>query len=140
MPVVSLEQLRERARAGLPGLVGIEIMNVAEDTLTSRLVIREELLAPNGYLHAGTLVTLADTSCGFGCFAHLPPDASGFATIELKVNFLGTALEGALRCVATRQHAGRTTEVWDAAISEESTSRAMALFRCTQLIQRNTHG
>jgi uncharacterized protein (TIGR00369 family) len=95
--------------------------------------LRDELLAPNGYLHAGTVVALADSACGYGCIASLPPGANGFTTIELKTNFLGTALEGTLRCEAKRVHGGRTTQVWDAIVTNEA-GKTLALFRCTQLL------
>jgi 1,4-dihydroxy-2-naphthoyl-CoA hydrolase len=92
------------------------------------------VMAPNGYLHAASVVALADTSCGYGCVASLPQGASGFTTIELKANFLGTAREGAVVCRATPVHLGRTTQVWDAAVSVEASGAKIALFRCTQMV------
>jgi 1,4-dihydroxy-2-naphthoyl-CoA hydrolase len=117
----------------LPGLLGVEVAAVEDGRVALRLPVRSDLLAPNGYLHAGTVVALADTACGYGCFASLPEGGTGFTTIELKTNFLGTAREGTLACEATRVHGGRTTQVWDATVRDESGKR-LALFRCTQLI------
>jgi 1,4-dihydroxy-2-naphthoyl-CoA hydrolase len=117
----------------LPGLLGVEVAAVEDGRVALRLPVRRDLLAPNGYLHAGTVVALADTACGYGCFASLPEGGTGFTTIELKTNFLGTAREGTLECEATRVHGGRTTQVWDATVRDESGKR-LALFRCTQLI------
>ncbi|HUG14688.1 MAG TPA: PaaI family thioesterase [Thermomicrobiales bacterium] len=114
--------------------IGITILAVEHGRLTSEMSVRPELLAPNGYLHAGSIVALADTTCGFGARAHLPDGARGFTTIELKTNFLRTALSGTIDCEATLIHGGRTTQVWDATITERATGRAMAAFRCTQLI------
>ena len=116
----------------LPGLLGVEFVAVEPGRAELRLQLRDELLAPNGYLHAGTVVALADTACGYGCIASLPDGGTGFTTIELKTNFLGTAREGALDCLATLVHGGRTTQVWDAAV--RSGERTIALFRCTQLV------
>jgi 1,4-dihydroxy-2-naphthoyl-CoA hydrolase len=92
------------------------------------------LLAPNGYLHAAAVIALADTASGYGCVAALPDGATGFTTIELKANFLGTATEGAVRCEAMCVHGGRTTQVWDATVTSEETGKTVALFRCTQLL------
>ncbi len=94
--------------------------------------MREELLAPNGYLHAATVVALADTSCGYGTFVSLPEGASGFTTIEHKSNFLGTTRQGAIDCEARLVHGGRNTQVWDAAVT--GGEKTIALFRCTQMI------
>jgi uncharacterized protein (TIGR00369 family) len=116
-----------------PGLLGIEVDRVEEGKVQMRLPLREELLAPNGYLHAATVVGLADSACGYGCIASLPEGATGFTTIELKVNFLGTALEGTLSCESNLVHGGRTTQLWDATVMNE-VDKKLALFRCTQLL------
>jgi uncharacterized protein (TIGR00369 family) len=113
-------------------LLGIEFVAVGYGRAELRLPLRGELLAPNGYLHAGTVVALADTACGYGCVASLPDRGTGFTTIELKTNFLGTARDGVLECVGTLLHGGRTTQVWDATV--RSGARTIALFRCTQLV------
>jgi 1,4-dihydroxy-2-naphthoyl-CoA hydrolase len=118
----------------LPGLLGIVIDSHEPGRLTSHLDVRPELLAPNGYLHAGTVVTLADTSCGLPTRALLPEGSSGFTTLELKSNHLSTAREGRISAVATNVHAGRTTQVWDAVVTNEATGRTIALFRCTQSV------
>ena len=129
-----LDELNERGIGTLPGLIGLEITRAEKGKLASRLELRNELLAPNGYLHAATVVALADTSCGYGTFVNLPEGAEGFTTIELKSNFLGTRRDGVIRCDATLAHGGRTTQVWDATVAEEESSKPIALFRCTQMI------
>jgi uncharacterized protein (TIGR00369 family) len=130
----SPDQWRVFGRASLPGLVGIEFGEVARGRVRSRLAIRPELMAPNGYLHAATVVALADTSCGYGTFASLPDGARGFTTIELGTNFVGTVREGAIACEATIVHGGRTTQVWNARVTDESAGRLIAMFHCTQLL------
>lgn len=131
---LTLEMARTRGRGRLPGLIGIEFTGVEPGRVEARLPIREELLAPNGYLHAATVVALADTCCGYGALASLPEGGTGFTTIELKTNFTGTALEGILECTATMQHGGRSTQVWDATVRDTTHDREIALFRCTQFI------
>lgn len=128
------EELDARGTRTLPGLIGLEITDVGAGTARGRLAIRPELLAPNGFLHAATVIALADTVCGYGAFAHLPEGARGFTTIELKTNFLGTAREGAIACAAILVHGGRTTQVWDATVTNEATGQTIALFRCTQMV------
>jgi 1,4-dihydroxy-2-naphthoyl-CoA hydrolase len=132
--MTTIEQLNARSQGYLPGLIGIEFLTMEPGRLTSRLVLRPELLAPNGYLHAAAIIALADTVCGYGTFTELPDGANNFTTIELKSNFLGTAHEGVITCVATRVHNGRTTQVWDAEVTDAASGKTIALFRCTQLI------
>ncbi len=133
-PAASLEDLRERNAGHLPSLFGIEITSLEPGLLTSRLALRPEFMATNGFLHAATIIALADTTAGLGTIAHLPEGAQSFTTIELKSNFLGTLRAGAIACVARPAHAGRTTQVWDAEVSDESSGRALAMFRCTQMV------
>ena len=132
--MITLEQLNERGKDTLPGHLGIVITKTAPEEMHASLAVKLQLMAPNGYLHAGTVVTLADTACGYGCIASLPAGATGFTTIELKSNFLGTAREGTIDCIAKATHLGRTTQLWDAVVTHRETGRTIALFRCTQLL------
>jgi uncharacterized protein (TIGR00369 family) len=117
-----------------PGLVGVEVIEVTLNKASARLEIKQKHLAPNGYLHAGTIITLADTIAGYGCLYNLPEKATSFTTIELKSNFLGTAKTGTIRAEANLQHAGKTTQVWDVVVKYEGNEKIIALFRCSQLI------
>jgi uncharacterized protein (TIGR00369 family) len=130
--------LQERMSAAmdgrLPGLFGVELLSIEHGAVETRLVLKPEHLAPNDFLHAGTVITLADTSAGMGCLASLPDGAGGFTTIELKTNFLATARDGVLRCAAGLIHGGGRTQVWDARVTRESDERVIALFRCTQFL------
>ncbi|HEX5505369.1 MAG TPA: PaaI family thioesterase [Thermomicrobiales bacterium] len=131
---MSVERINARAAGRLPGLLGVEITAVEWGRAAGRLAIRPELLAPNGFLHGASVIALADTVAGNGCFASLPAGARGFTTIELKTNFLGTAREGVIACVATLAHGGGTTQVWDAEVTDAASGKVIALFRCTQLV------
>lgn len=121
-------------RGRLPGLVGLDITEAGSERVAGRLKVRPDLLAPNGYLHAASVIALADSLAGYGAMANLPDGAVGFTTIELKSNFLGTAREGVVLGEAVPVHAGRTTQVWDARAWREADGREIALFRCTQMV------
>lgn len=131
---VDLGSLNARAAGRLPGWFGLQVVRLTERELAMQLRIQPQMLAPNGFLHAASVIALADTACGFATIAHLPDGAESFTTIELKCNFLGTATEGLLEAVATGAHLGRTTQVWDATVREAATGRTLALFRCTQMV------
>lgn len=133
-PEISVAELNSRGGEYLPGFLGVEMVELAEKRLTSRMPVKKLHFAPNDFLHAASIVALADTTCGYATIAHLPEGAESFTTIELKSNHLGTVRDGAVACVATAQHLGRTTQVWDAVVSDEATGRTIALFRCTQMI------
>lgn len=131
---ITVEALNERGREYLPGFLGIEIVSLAPETVHSRMPVRKLHVAPNEFLHAASVVALADTTCGYATIAHLPEGALSFTTIELKSNHLGTVREGGIVCTASAQHLGRTTQVWDAVVADAGSGRKIALFRCTQMI------
>lgn len=128
-----VEVLNQRSKEHFPDLIGVEILSVDGGHLQSRMKVTKGLIAPNGFLHAASVVGLADTTCGYGAVANLPEGADKFTTIELKSNFLGTARSGHVHCHARLVHGGRTTQVWDAVVSGDD-GKTIALFRCTQMI------
>jgi 1,4-dihydroxy-2-naphthoyl-CoA hydrolase len=130
----TLDQYNDLGRTNLPGLLGIIFTEVTPAEVRCEFAVRETLMAPNGFLHAASVIALADTACGYGCTASLPKEANGFTTIELKSNYLGTAKQGTIDCVARPVHVGRTTQVWDATVTHRETGRTIALFRCTQMV------
>ena len=128
------EDFSRRGEKYFPGFIGIEILNISSDVSTAKLKIQEWHFAPNGYVHAGTIVTLADTLAGYSCLYNLPDNGVSFTTMELKTNFIGAAKGGSIKAEATLQHAGKTTQVWDVTVTNEENNKTIALFRCTQLI------
>ena len=118
----------------LPGLLGINVAELTEGRSRLTMEVESKHYASNGYLHAASVIALADTACGYGCVASLPEGASGFTTLELKCNHVGTILSGVLEAEATLVHGGRTTQVWDAVVTSVEGGKKIALFRCTQLI------
>jgi len=117
----------------LPGKFGLVVTRLEEKRLDAEVTIEPWMLAPNGYLHAASVLLLADSACGYACFAHLPEGAKNFTTIELKSNFLGTVREGKMRTECRAEHLGRTTQVWSATVFGPD-ERKLALFRCTQMV------
>ena len=130
----SPEYFNRISQRGLPAHLGLKVVQVNTQEVRMEMPLQPALMAPNGFLHAGSLVTLADTAAGYGCVANLPAGANGFTTIELKSNHLGTATEGHADCVARPAHVGRTTQVWDAEVTHRESGRTLALFRCTQMV------
>ncbi|MGE5564602.1 MAG: PaaI family thioesterase [Parcubacteria group bacterium] len=118
----------------LPGLLGVSWDEVEHGLVRGRFTVAQRHMAPNGYLHAASIIALVDSACGYGCSRSLPEGAANFTTIELKANFLGTARDGTVVCEARLTHGGRTTQVWDAEARHEETGKLIALFRCTQMV------
>ena len=120
----------------LPELLGLEWPVVSAGYVKGRFEVGKRHMAPNGFLHAASVIALADSASGYGCMISLPEGGTSFTTIELKSNFLGTAREGGVAVEAKLVHGGKTTQVWDAVVTAEATGKTIALFRCTQMILR----
>jgi 1,4-dihydroxy-2-naphthoyl-CoA hydrolase len=118
----------------LPDLLGVRVTHARHGELAAHFDVAPHHMAPNGFLHAASIINLADTACGYGCMISLPKGASGFTTIELKANYLGTARDGRVETQARLRHGGRTTQIWDAETTHAQTGKTIALFRCTQMI------
>ena len=132
-PGITLDNFVERQRGTLPDTYGVRLLALSEGRMSMEMTVAPWMMAPNGYLHAASLVMLADTCAGYATMAHLPEGAKGFTTLELKSNFLGTAREGVLSVEAIADHMGRSTQIWSANVVD-ATGRKLALFRCSQVI------
>ena len=128
-PEYDVATLNDLSPGRFPGLIGFQVTEVERGLVRARLEVHDQLLAPNGYLHAAVVIGLVDTACGYGC-------RTGFTTIELKTNFLRTLTTGVMACEAQLVHGGRTTQIWDARAFDAVSDATVALFRCTQLVLR----
>ncbi|ARN24104.1 PaaI family thioesterase [Piscinibacter gummiphilus] len=132
-PEVTPETLMSRQAGTLPGQFDLRVTSVTEGRLTAEMLVQPWMLAPNGFLHAASVIVLADSCAGYATIAHLPAGARSFTTIELKSNFFGTARQGLLHCEATAEHTGRSTQVWSSTVTGPD-GKKIALFRCTQMV------
>lgn len=130
----SRERLNDANLGKLPEHLGLQIVEVGDGKVVGTFQVRPDLVAHTGFLLAGAVLGVADILCAYGVSTAWPEGASGFTTVEVKCNFLGTLREGEVRCTASLLHGGRTTQVWDARVEDAATGKLMAAFRCTQII------
>jgi uncharacterized protein (TIGR00369 family) len=134
VPDDRVESLNEFFRPKLPGMLGFRITEVSPEGAEGRLTVTEPLIAGTGFLFAPVVVGIADFLCAAAVGPHLP-DGASFTTVEVKTNFVSSAREGEVVTAEARPvHLGRTTQVWDATVTNATTGRLMALFRNTQLV------
>ncbi len=130
----SLEIANAIGKGLFPEHMGIEFTSIDPDNIEAQMRIMPAHMAPNGFMHGGSVVALADSVAGFGNAISLPEGASGFTTIELKTNYLGTAREGVVKAIGTPIHRGKSTQVWDVKVLRASDNKTIALFRCTNMV------
>lgn len=123
----------DRRLRRFPGLLGMRVVERRDGYCRVELDVDERHLRfrADG-LHAGAVISLADSACGAGCQASLP-DGKTFSTVELKANLIGTAASGTIVAEATPVHRGARTHVWEARVTRDD-GKLIAIFTCTQLI------
>ncbi len=131
---MTAEGFNEWSKGHFPEYLGIEIKKIEGKSLLAEMKIKPQFLAPNTYLHAGAIVSFADTVAGYSVMLSLPEGAKSFTTIELKTNFIKTLKEGVVKCRSKAEHLGRTTQIWRVDVTNESEDKTLAIFTCTQMI------
>ena len=133
-PTTRASRMTEFFAPRVPGQLGCVFDHSAADLVVGHIDVTPNLIAGTGFLFAPAVIALADTCAAIGCGNNVPAGSS-FTTIELKSIFLSSARVGErVTCRCTPAHLGRQTHVWDATITNETTGRTMALFRCTQMV------
>jgi uncharacterized protein (TIGR00369 family) len=130
----SVEDLNRSNLGKLAEHLGLCITEVEAGRVVGRFDVRPDLVSHTGYLLAGVVLSVADLLCAYGVSTAWPEGASGFTTVEVKCNFMGTLTKGSGVVTAKLLHGGRTTQVWDAEFADAETGRVLAVFRCTQII------
>ncbi|MGA0600192.1 PaaI family thioesterase [Caulobacter sp. KR2-114] len=130
----SVEDLNRANVGKLPEHIGLVVTEVAPGKVVGRFKVRQDLVAHTGYLLAGSLLSIADILCAYGVSTVWNEGSNGFTTVEVKCNFMGTLLEGEVECRAELLHGGRSTQIWDATLTNAGTGKTLAVFRCTQMI------
>jgi len=130
-----VRRINEFFSTRVPGLLGVEAVEITPDRVVGQMDVTPPLIAGTGYLFAPAVIALADSLAAIGVGRSRPGESQSFTTIELKANFLGSARQGErVVGVAVAVHKGRSTQVWDCTVTNETTGRTIALFRCTQMI------
>jgi uncharacterized protein (TIGR00369 family) len=114
-------------------LIGTRLIRLDKDGATAELPVTKEVANPNGVLHGGVLMALADNLGGRSTMKNLPPGAKT-TTIESKTNFFAAIPIGETAYAeCTPLHKGRTTMVWQTRITRAD-GKLAALVTQTQMV------
>ena len=121
----------ERVRAsGFDALYGLEIVDVADDVVSARVAVRDELRQPFGLVHGGVLAAIAEAVASIGTAAAVAPAGEAPMGLSNSTSFLRPVVEGTIHARAVRRHRGRTTWIWDVELFDDD-GRLCALARMT---------
>ncbi|MEA2192066.1 MAG: 1,4-dihydroxy-2-naphthoyl-CoA hydrolase [Solirubrobacteraceae bacterium] len=115
---------------GLDKLLGLELLEVADELVTARLPVRAELRQPFGLVHGGVFAAIAETLASVGTAVAVVPEGNAAMGLSNQTSFLRPISAGTIHARAIRRHRGRTTWIWDVEITDDE-GRACALTRMT---------
>ena len=124
------------ARQALMRTLGAELAHVAPGEVDIALPYAPAFCQQNGFLHAGTVASIADSANGYAAFTLAPPGMDVLA-VEFKINLLAPAKAPRFVAEGRVVRPGRTLTVCLAHVYglEESGRRAVATMLST-IIQR----
>ena len=116
--------------SGFDGLYGLEIHGIADDEVTARVPVRDELKQPAGLVHGGVFASIAESMTSIATWLAVKSDGQVAQGLSNQTSFLRPIVDGTVHAVARRRHRGRTTWVWEVEISDDD-QRLCALVRMT---------
>jgi 1,4-dihydroxy-2-naphthoyl-CoA hydrolase len=132
----TVEALNHALAGSFPGDLGIEPLDVSEQSVRGRMLVDNRHLHPGGFVHGGVWVAFADSVAAWGTMLNLGPGQS-FTTAEMKINVFTSATTGdELVGTGTPLHLGGRTQVWEVRV--EKAGRLAANFICTQMVLPGT--
>jgi len=101
------------AKQRMMSTLGARLTRVAAGEVEIELPFRDDLTQQHGFLHAGAVSAVLDSSCGYAAFSLAPPGA-GVLSVEFKTNLLAPASGDLLIARGRVIRAGRTISVCQA--------------------------
>lgn len=114
----------------LMNALGIEMKEVSKEKVVMTMPVDERTRQPFGLLHGGASVALAETVASMGAFANVDPNEQGIVGLEINANHLKGKRDGFVTAVGTPIHIGKSTQVWEVRITDES-EQLICISRCT---------
>lgn len=117
MPQPSKEDTLKRCNAFTPNTLmetlNITYTNVGPDFLTASMPVDTRVYQPDGVLHGGAMLALAESVGSAACFVFLDTEHFSIRGIEMSANHVKSMRDGQVHATAKLLHKGRTTQVWN---------------------------
>jgi uncharacterized protein (TIGR00369 family) len=130
------EEILEGIGRIVPGTLmetlGIEYCDLGDDYLTARMPVDERVYQPDGVLHGGATVALAESVGSAACFVFLDTGKFIVRGIEISANHVRSVRSGYVYARASLWHKGRTTQIWNIEVTDEE-GRRISLCKLTTI-------
>lgn len=115
---LSLDEINAFSQETMVSHIGIRIIEIGDDYLKASMPVDKRTHRPQGILHGGASVALAETVGSIAAYMCAKP-GSNCVGLEINANHIKTIKEGTVYGVARPIHIGRSTQVWDIRVSDD---------------------
>jgi len=123
MPQLSKAQILERCNAFTPNTLmetlHITYTDVGKDFLTASMPVNARVFQPDGVLHGGAMLALAESVGSAACFVFLDTENFSIRGIEMSANHVKSMRDGQVHATAKLLHKGKTTQVWNIQLTND---------------------
>lgn len=132
-----LQRCNEVVKNTLMETLEISYIDVGEDFLVAKMPVNKRVYQPDGVLHGGAMVALAESVGSAACFIFLDAKKFSIRGIEISANHVKSVRDGYVYAKATFLHKGKTTQVWDIKITNEESQLVSACKLTTIALPKN---
>lgn len=130
---MDIDDLHRRMQAQFPGLIGVQLTELAPQRVVATLRVRPDLCTAGGILHGGAHMAFADTLGAIGTLLNLP-EGKRTTTTDSSTKFIGGAkVDTVVTGESVALHRGRTTMVWQTSI-RNAEGKLCSVVTQTQLV------
>ncbi len=116
---IQLDELNAWHLGSMQEFVGIRFTAVGPDSLTATMPVTERTRQPQGLLHGGANVVLAESLGSVASVLCIDPEESVCVGLEVNANHIRSVRSGLVTGIARPLHLGRSTQVWEIRITNE---------------------
>lgn len=127
------EALNEFCAQSMIGLLGITFTDVQPDSIRATMPVNSKTCQPNGWLHGGASLALAESMAGAGSYLLVDREQFNVLGLQVSGNHVSSINKGILQANAQLIHKGKTTHVWDVKITDEN-HKLISTVRVTNII------
>ncbi|OAB78838.1 PaaI family thioesterase [Cochleicola gelatinilyticus] len=114
-----LDACKKMCKNTLMETLDIDFIDVTDDTIVARMPVTPKVHQPDGVLHGGAMVALAESVGSAGAFIFLDSKNINIRGIEISANHVKGVRDGFVYATAQVLHRGRTTQLWHIKITNE---------------------
>ncbi len=113
-----LKVCNESSKNTLMQTLEIEYVEIGENFLVGKMPVTPKVHQPDGVLHGGAMVALAESVGSMASYIFLDAQKFFVRGIEISANHVKSVKSGDVFAKATILHKGRTTQLWDIKITD----------------------